>query len=95
MHGEAVSIGMVFAAGRSEALGFSPEGTAARLESILLRAGLPTKAPNRPRRAYLSAMAVDKKKQGGKIHFVVLKGIGDSGTALLSPGEILPPGWKP
>lgn len=95
LHGEAVSIGMVFAAERSEDLGFSPKGSAARLESMLVRAGLPTKAPDRPRSAYLSAMAVDKKKQGGKIHFVVLKGIGDAGTALLSPAEILPPGWKP
>ncbi len=95
LHGEAVAIGMVFAAERSEDLGFSPKGSCARLKAMLLRVGLPTKAPDRPRRAYLSAMAVDKKKQGGKIHFVVLKGIGDAGTALLSPAEILPPGWKP
>ncbi|MFK7897498.1 MAG: 3-dehydroquinate synthase [Myxococcota bacterium] len=95
LHGEAVAIGMVFAAERSEALGFSPEGTCQRLESLLLRAGLPTQPPGRPRRAYLSAMAVDKKKQGGKIHFVVLKGIGNAGTSLLSPAEIMPAGWKP
>jgi 3-dehydroquinate synthase len=95
LHGEAVSIGMVFAALRSETLGFSPKGTTARLEDLLLRAGLPTNPPDRPRRAYLSAMAVDKKKQGGKIHFVVLKGIGAAGTALLSPAEIIPAGWKP
>ena len=36
---------------------------------LLERAGLPTRPPDRPRRAYLSAMAVDKKKQGEEIHF--------------------------
>ena len=94
LHGEAVSIGMVFAADRSEALGFAPTGTRERLQSILERAGLPTRAPNRPRRAYLSAMAVDKKKQGEEIHFVVLEGIGAAGTTSLRPRDILPPRWK-
>ena len=94
LHGEAVAIGMAFAAERSEALGFAPVGTASRLIDVLERAGLPTRAPNRPRSAYLSAMAVDKKKQGGKIHFVVLDRIGSAGTAALAPQEILPKGWK-
>jgi shikimate kinase/3-dehydroquinate synthase len=94
LHGEAVAIGMVFAADRSEALGFAPAGTRSRLEALLERAGLPTRSPDRPRRAYLSAIAVDKKKEGGKIHFVVSKGIGSAGTALLSPRDIIPPGWR-
>lgn len=94
LHGEAVAIGMVFAADRSEALGFAPIGTRSRLEALLERAGLPTQPPDRPRRAYLSAIAVDKKKEGGKIHFVVSKGIGSAGTALLSPRDIIPPGWR-
>ncbi len=95
LHGEAVAIGMVFAAERSEQLGFAPAGTRARLESVLKRAGLPTRAPNRPRSAYLSAIAVDKKKQGGKIHFVVLEGIGKASTVALTAREILPAGWRP
>lgn len=94
LHGEAVAIGMVFAAERSEALGFSPAGTCDRLTKLLERAGLPTQAPDRPRSAYLSAIAVDKKKQGSKIHFVVLDGIGAASTAALRPQDILPAGWK-
>ncbi len=94
LHGEAVAIGMVFAAQRSEELGFAPAGTRARLQAVLERAGLPTRVPNRPRSAYLSAIAVDKKKQGGKIHFVVLEGIGKSSTVALTPREILPAGWR-
>jgi 3-dehydroquinate synthase len=37
LHGEAVAIGMVYAAERSEALGFSPLGTAARLAKLCQR----------------------------------------------------------
>jgi shikimate kinase/3-dehydroquinate synthase len=95
LHGEAVAIGMAFAAERSEALGFSPAGTASRLIALLERAGLPVRAPNRPRSAYLSAIAVDKKKQGDQIHFVVLNGLGAASTVALTPREILPTGWKP
>jgi shikimate kinase/3-dehydroquinate synthase len=94
LHGEAVAMGMVFAADRSESLGFAPAGTRDRIEALLKRAGLPTRAPDRSRRAYLSAIAVDKKKQGGKIHFVVSKGIGSAGTALLEAREIIPAGWR-
>lgn len=94
LHGEAVAIGMVFAAELSEAQGFAPAGTAERLTRLIERAGLPTQIPDRPRSAYLSAMAVDKKKQGGKIHFVVLEKIGHAKTAALRLQDILPPGWK-
>lgn len=94
LHGEAVAIGMVFAAERSEALGSAPAGTAARLAALIERAGLPTAIPDRPRQAYLSAIGVDKKRQGSGIHFVVLKGIGRAGTVSLRPEEILPSGWR-
>jgi 3-dehydroquinate synthase len=94
LHGEAVAIGMVFAAERSESLGLCPAGVRDRLERLLIRAGLPTRVPRRSREAYLSALAVDKKKQGDTIHFVVLKDIGSAGTVSLRLREILPPGWK-
>ncbi len=94
LHGEAVAIGMVFAAERSESLGFSPAGTTRRLAVLLERAGLPTVPPDRPRKAYLSAIGVDKKREGAGIHFVVLKGIGRAGTVSLRPEEILPAGWR-
>jgi 3-dehydroquinate synthase len=94
LHGEAVAIGMVFAAERSEMLGFAPDGTRDRIAAMLERAGLPTRPPDRSRGAYLSAIAVDKKKEGGRIHFVVSKGIGHADTALLGPRDIIPPGWR-
>jgi 3-dehydroquinate synthase len=95
LHGEAVAMGMVFAARRSEALGTAPEGTAARLEALLQRASLPTELPDFPRRAYLSALRVDKKKRDARIRFVVLRGIGTADTVPLLPEEILPPAARP
>ena len=91
LHGEAVSMGMVFAARRSEELGFAPEGTAARLAKLLVRAALPTELPSFPRRAYLGAMGVDKKRREGEIRFVVLRRIGRAEVVALRPADILPP----
>jgi len=94
LHGEAVSIGMVFAAELSERLELAPAGTARRLAALLERAGLPTSVPDRARSAYLESIGVDKKRQGAGIHFVALKGIGRAGTVSLRPEEILPVGWR-
>ena len=91
LHGEAVAIGMAFAARRSETLGLAPAGTAERLEALLAALGLPTRPPDFPRRAYLAALAVDKKRRDAHIHFVVLRGIGRAETLPLPAAEILPP----
>ncbi len=94
LHGEAVSMGMVFAARRSEALGLAPAGTAERLEALLRRLSLPTEPPAFPRKAYLAALRVDKKRTDARIRFVVLRGIGRAETLPLPPAEILPPGFR-
>ena len=65
-------------------------GTRERLETLVLRAGLPTTLPEFPRKAYLSAIQVDKKKAGRHIRFVALRGIGRSETVPLTPAEIFP-----
>ncbi|MFP8879433.1 MAG: 3-dehydroquinate synthase [Myxococcota bacterium] len=91
VHGEAVSIGMRFAAERSEALELAPAGTAERVTSLCEALGLPTELPSHPRKAYLEALRVDKKMTDSRIDFVVLRGIGDAQTVSLSPREILRP----
>ena len=91
LHGEAVAIGMAFAAERSETLGIAPRGTKQRLVALLHRAGLPTELPVFPRRAYLQALRVDKKKREAQIRFVALRGIGRAETVPLLPREIIPP----
>jgi 3-dehydroquinate synthase len=90
LHGEGVAIGMAFAAGRSEELGLSPQGTRARLADLLERIGLATGLPDFPRKAYLSAISVDKKKRDARIRFIALRGIGRAEAVPLLPEEILP-----
>jgi len=92
LHGEAVAIGMVYAARRSEALGLAPGGTAQRIEALLGRFGLPIELPDFRRDAYLAALGVDKKKRNGRIRYVVLRRIGRAETLPLSAARILPPG---
>jgi shikimate kinase/3-dehydroquinate synthase len=97
LHGEAVAIGMVFAARRSEALGHAPAGTADRLEALCRRFGLPTEIPQFPRSAYLAALRVDKKTRDARIRFVVLEGIGCARTVPLRAEELaaaLPAGGR-
>jgi len=92
LHGEAVAMGMVYAARRSEELGRAAAGTAGRIEALLTRFGLPTELPGFPREAYLAALRVDKKSLGGRIQYVVLRGIGRAETLPLTAAQILPPG---
>ena len=88
LHGEAVAIGMVFAARRSETLGHAPAGTADRLEALCRRFGLPSEIPQFPRSAYLAALRVDKKTRDSRIRFVVLEGIGRARTVPLRAQEL-------
>ncbi len=90
LHGEAVSVGMAFAARRSEALGHANVGTAQRLGALLEYAGLPVEIPKKPRKAYLDALRVDKKRTERHIRFVVLREIGHATAVPLTPSEILP-----
>jgi 3-dehydroquinate synthase len=92
LHGEAVAMGMVYAARRSEQLGLAAAGIADRIQGLLRRFELPTELPDFPRRAYLAALGVDKKKRDGKIRYVALRRIGRAETVPLSAARILPPG---
>lgn len=94
LHGEAVAMGMAFAVRRSEELGLAEAGTADRLRQLLERAGLPTEAPPFPRRAYLAALAADKKRTDERIRFVALRAIGRAETVPLTVQEIFPPSRK-
>ena len=92
LHGEAVAIGMVFAALRSEGIGVAPAGTALRRATCASGSACPRSA--RPaEKAYLSALRVDKKR-GSTIEFVALKGSDEQAPVSLRPEEILPSGWR-
>lgn len=90
LHGEAVAMGMSFAARRSEELGLATPGSGVRLIALLARAGLPVDLPPFTRRAYLDALSSDKKKRDERIRFVALRAIGRAETTALLPSEIYP-----
>lgn len=90
LHGEAVAMGLVYAARRSEQLGMAPGGTAERIEALLGRFDLPRELPDHPRKAYLEALSVDKKGRGSHIRYIVLRRIGKAAAVELTPAEIFP-----
>jgi len=73
-HGEAVSVGMVFAAELSRLAGRLDAATLHRHRRILAGAGLPTSYLPGAWPALRAAMAVDKKARGAVLRFVVLEG---------------------
>jgi 3-dehydroquinate synthase len=76
LHGEAVATGMVMAAELSARAGTLRREDAARVKTLIERAGLPVRGPVLAPEKYLELMQVDKKAAGGKLRFVLLEGLG-------------------
>ena len=74
LHGEAVAAGMVMAAQLSTA----DAALASRIETLLERAGLPTRPPAIAAADLMAAMGMDKKVQQKKLRFVLLRTMGDA-----------------
>lgn len=74
-HGEAVSMGMVLAAKLSAKLGLCEEDFPQMIEMDLADCGLPVDCPF-PLERMLPAMSVDKKAEGGVVHFALPVDIG-------------------
>ena len=73
-HGEAIALGMVFAAALSEARGLAP-GVSARTERLLRSLGLGSAEPLPPSQEVLRCLRLDKKYRGG-VRFVLLEDVG-------------------
>jgi len=73
-HGEAVSIGMVFAAALADVLDLAPTSLRSRLEALLKGAGLPVRA-KLPARTW-SLLATDKKARHGSVRWILPRTIG-------------------
>ena len=87
-HGEAVAMGIILAARLSERLGLAQEGLEACLRSDFSSIGLPTDSPFPP--AELAAdMASDKKAEGNKVNFVLIRAIGSVEIVPLTVQEAL------
>lgn len=76
LHGEAVGIGMVYAARVSVRERGLPQRDADRITRLVQRAGLPTHAPELNWPALRAAMGVDKKSSAGLPRFVLAEQIG-------------------
>ena len=73
-HGEAVSIGMVFATALADVLDLAPTALRERLEALLAAAGLPTRA-TLPQATW-TFLRRDKKAKEGKIRWILPRTIG-------------------
>jgi 3-dehydroquinate synthase len=85
-HGEAVGVGMAQAFRFSAAQGLCPSQDAIRAEAAIKAAGLPTKMSDvRSEPFHADALIAhcgqDKKAEGGKLTFVLARGIGDAFVA--------------
>jgi len=87
-HGQAVSMGLVFAAALSRRAGRLDEKTAMRHAAILTAVGLPVTYRRHSFGELLEAMRVDKKARGSTLRFVVLDGLAKPGI-LSAPDEAL------
>ena len=84
-HGEAVAVGLVFAAELGVQAGLLDRAAADRHRDLLIAMGLPTRyAGDWPR--LQSVMRVDKKARGASHRFVVLDGLGNP-TILTDPDQ--------
>ena len=75
-HGEAVAIGMVYAAKLSHHLGKCPEKTVTRISALVEKYGLPSSLPDFPAGDYIETLYRDKKAHDKNIRFVLVRDIG-------------------
>jgi 3-dehydroquinate synthase len=87
-HGDAVSVGLVYAATLARLDGRLDEATAARHRTVLDRLDLPTAYRADAWPDLLATMRVDKKARGARLRFVVLDGLAQP-SILEGPDEAL------
>jgi 3-dehydroquinate synthase len=88
-HGEAVAIGMCFAAALSRLAGRLAAETAERHRSVLTAVGLRVRYRADAWPELRAAMAVDKKARAARLRFVVLDGLAKPGILADPPEELL------
>jgi 3-dehydroquinate synthase len=89
LHGEAVAVGTLLAAEVSRRLGFIDDCDVRRLRSLYEKAKLPIYAPELGADRYLDLMQADKKVEGGRMRFVLLKSIGEAFVTPDVPDRLL------
>jgi 3-dehydroquinate synthase len=87
-HGDAISVGMVFAAELARLAGRLDSATASRHRAVLSGVGLPTSYPADAFDDLMHTMALDKKTRGSTLRFVILNGLA-SAEILTAPDHNL------
>jgi 3-dehydroquinate synthase len=88
LHGAAVAVGTLLAADLSRRMNWIGAEDEARIRDLFRRAQLPLTPPSLGVDRYLELMGLDKKVEGGKIRFVLLKSIGHA-VISEAPPELL------
>ncbi len=86
-HGQAVSIGMVFAATFSEHKGLLKPEDREELVNLLHALDLPLQSLSPPDKIF-RALSRDKKRKGAYVHFVLMNGLGDVVVEAITLEEI-------
>ncbi|CZT36300.1 3-dehydroquinate synthase [Rhizobium sp. 9140] len=86
VHGEGVAIGMVLAHAFSARMNLASPDVTARVEAHLRTVGLPTRMSEIPGQlpppeVLMDAIAQDKKVKGGKLTFILTRGLGEAFVA--------------
>lgn len=89
LHGEAVSVGMMAAAGIARRLGMISAELVDRQRAVLERYGLPVRAAGVSAETVIAASKSDKKTSGGDIRWVLLEGPGKATTRQDVPETIV------
>ena len=93
-HGDAVSVGMIYAAELSLASGNLSVKNVQRHKDILSSFGLPTKYKKKNFKKLIEIMAIDKKSRAGRLRFVILEDIAKP-TRLENPSfKVLNTAWE-
>ncbi len=89
LHGEAVAIGTVLAAGLSQRLGWLSAADIQRVRNLLEALGLPVVAPKLGVQRTLELMRLDKKVLKGQLRLVLLRRLGEGVITADYPEEAL------
>lgn len=94
LHGEAIAMGMVFAARVSNKLTGLPSADTDRLIAVLRGAGLPVEWPDLPWERIRPAVGADKKKREGVTRFVLAEKPGRVQYGVAVPEALLQEVWN-
>jgi 3-dehydroquinate synthase len=89
LHGEAVAIGMVLAAGLSQRLGWLSLADVQRVRALLEALGLPVLPPRLGVERTLDLMRLDKKVLRGQLRLVLLRRLGEGVVTADYPAQAL------